>query len=155
MSRAQLLTDALFDEVLARAEASPRRRTNHNFHASLADNPHRFLNVMLRDTYVRPHRHLDPPKPEAFLVLRGALDVLLFDDDGSITDRFALSQEGPARGVDLIPGLWHSLVVRSPHAVIYEVKPGPYDPADDKEFAAWAPPEGDPGAEAYLARLRG
>ena len=155
MSRAQLWTDALFDAVLGRAEQSPRRRTNHNFHPTLEDNPHRFLNVMLRDTYVRPHRHRDPPKPEAFLVLRGELDVLLFDDDGAITDRFALSAEGPARGVDLVPGLWHSLVVKSHHAVIYEVKPGPYDPADDKEFAAWAPPEGDPSVPAYLAGLRG
>ncbi len=153
--RVQLLTDALFDEVLAAAEASPRRRINHNFHPTLASNPHRFLNVMLRDTYVRPHRHLDPPKCEAFLVLRGELDILLFDDAGAITARHRIGDapELPT-GIDLSPGVWHSLVVRSPHAVIYEVKPGPYDPATDKDFAAWAPAEGDPGAEAYLAGLR-
>jgi len=41
----------------------------------------------------------------------------------------------------------------SPHAVCYEVKPGPYDAATDKEFAPWAPREGDPGALEYLRLL--
>src|SRR5688500_642866 len=56
------IDEALFDATLKRAEAAPRKRTNHNFHPSLEDNPHRFLNVMIRGTYVTPHRHLDPPK---------------------------------------------------------------------------------------------
>lgn len=156
MSRIQLLTEELFDEVLARAEQSPRRRTNHNFHPSLASNPHRFLNVMLRDTYVRPHRHLDPPKAESFLVLRGEIEVLLFDDEGAITERHLLSATDPAlpRGIDLSPGLWHAAVVHSPHAIIFEVKPGPFDPATDKEFARWAPAEGTPEAATYLSQLR-
>jgi len=49
--------------------------------------------------------------------------------------------------------VWHSVAVLSPHAVCYEVKPGPYSQATDKDFAPWAPHEGDPAAFAYLARL--
>jgi hypothetical protein len=38
-------------------------------------------------------------------------------------------------------------------AVCFEVKAGPYDAATDKEFAPWAPREGDPSAPEYLAKL--
>lgn len=37
--------------------------------------------------------------------------------------------------------------------MIFEVKPGPYDPASDKDFATWAPPEYSPPAPAYLAEI--
>ncbi len=149
---AQVIDDALLSEVLDRARASSRRRANHDFHAGAEDNPHRFLNVMLRDTYVRPHRHLDPPKSESFLVLEGEVSVLVFDDTGAVVERHDLGRGG-VRGVDLPPGVWHSLVVRSEHAVLYEVKPGPWDPRTDKEMAPWAPPEGADDALAYGRRL--
>lgn len=149
----QLIDVGLFDRVLARAEAAPRRRTNHNFHAGPEDNPHRFLNVMMRDTYVPPHRHVTPPKPEAFLVLRGRATVFVWTEDGRVRERHALGDGGPM-GIDLAAGLWHSVLVESHHAVIYEVKPGPWDPSTDKDFARWAPREGEPGVAAFMERLR-
>ncbi|HJL20196.1 MAG TPA: WbuC family cupin fold metalloprotein [Sandaracinaceae bacterium LLY-WYZ-13_1] len=153
MSDLELIDDALLDRVRRAAEQSPRRRTNHDFHAGPQDNPHRFLNVMLRGTYVTPHRHRDPPKSESFLVLRGEVAVFLFDDDGRVTARHDLGGAGRPFGLDLAPGVWHSLAVLGDHAVIYEVKPGPWDPATDKEFAPWAPREHDEARHAYLDRL--
>src|ERR1700744_1923314 len=90
MSEVKLISDSLFDTVAERAAASPRLRMNHNFHSDPADNPHRFLNVLLRGTYIRPHRHFDPPKSECFLVLEGTADVIIFDDLGAITARYRL-----------------------------------------------------------------
>jgi cupin fold WbuC family metalloprotein len=58
---------------------------NYNFHQSAEENPHRFLNVLLKGTYVRPHRHLTPPKAESFLILEGVIEVFLFDDAGVVT----------------------------------------------------------------------
>ena len=46
--------------------------------AGAADNPHRFLNVMAKGTYIAPHRHLDPRKAESFLVLRGEVAFFIF-----------------------------------------------------------------------------
>jgi cupin fold WbuC family metalloprotein len=163
---AQLLTDALFADLVQRAGKSPRRRINHNFHTGPEDNPHRFLNVFLRGSYVAPHRHLHPPKAESFIVLEGWMVVVTFDDAGAV-DRGYLLGNGPppdalpacvdraqaARGIDLQPGVWHTVAALSDHAVCFEVKPGPWDPATDKEFAPWAPREGDPEAAAYLDRL--
>lgn len=104
MNDAQLITGSLFDAVEALAQASPRLRMNHNFHRDAFENPHRFLNVLLRGTYVRPHRHLDPPKAESFLILEGIADAILFDDNGTITARHRLgadSPEGRLWGVDI------------------------------------------------------
>lgn len=150
------IDDALFEDALARARASARGRTNHNFHPSLDDNPHRFLNVMCRGTYVTPHRHLDPPKSETFVILRGEVAFFVFDDEGAVTRCEILAEPGRgggACGIDLGPGVWHSLAVRSESAICFEVKPGPYSAANDKDFAPWAPREGDPECAAYLEGL--
>ena len=152
-NRVHLMTPALFERVLAQAQSSPRRRMNFNFHATLDENPSRLLNVLLRGTYLRPHRHSDPPKAESFVVLEGRIAVLIFDDAGHIEQRHALGRGDSALGIDLAPGIWHTAVALSEHAICFEVKPGPYVQAADKEFAPWAPREGDPGCAAYLETL--
>jgi cupin fold WbuC family metalloprotein len=152
----QVIDEQLFDEVAARAKASARLRMNYNFHGEPAANPHRFLNVLLYGTYIRPHRHLSPPKPEAFIVLEGCADVIIFDEAGEIKERYALGKEsdrGKVWGVDLPPGVWHTVVATSKRVVCYEVKPGPWDPASDKEFAPWAPEEKSAAAAEFLNRL--
>ena len=151
MSPVQLLDAGLFASLIERARQSPRLRTNHNFHSSMEDNPHRFLNVMVKGTYITPHRHRDPPKSESFIVLEGELAFFTFDDAGQITGTHILGRD--AVGVDIQPGVWHTIAVLTEHVVCFEVKPGPYSPTNDKDFAAWAPREGDEGAVAYLDAL--
>ena len=148
----QLIDQALLDETLARAHSSPRGRMNHNFHPDMASNPHRFLNAWLRGSYGAPHRHLAVPKPESFVVLRGEMALFIFDDHGNVTGRHVLGRAG-LLGIDVAPGIWHAVACVSPTAICFEVKAGPYDAATDKEFAPWAPREGDPAAAAYLAGL--
>lgn len=148
----QLIDDALLDATLARALASPRRRINHNFHSSMASNPHRFLNAWVKGSYGAPHRHRLVPKPESFVVLRGRMALFVFDDGGEVTQRYVLGRGG-VLGVDVEPGVWHTVAALTETAVCFEVKAGPYDAATDKEFAPWAPREGDPTAAAYLAGL--
>ena len=149
----QPISRALVSALIAQAGESGRRRINHNFHRSLEENPNRFLNVMLKDAYFTPHRHISPPKPEAFLVLEGSVLCVIFDDDGGIREVHKMG-EGENYGVDVGAGIWHTILVLSDTAVCYEVKPGPYVQASDKEFAPWAPREGDPQANAYAAALK-
>lgn len=156
MAEVQLISSPMFDNVAARAERSPRLRMNYNFHSGPEDNPHRFLNVLLQGTYIRPHRHLAPPKSESFLVLEGIAEVILFDDEGTITARHQLGGQAAEQrvwGIDIPPGLWHTIMARTPRVVCYEVKPGPWIPGTDKEFAEWAPAEDDPAASAYCSKL--
>ena len=152
MNPIQLIDSRLIEATIARARSSPRLRTNHNFHSGPADNPHRFLNALAEGTYSTPHRHLDPPKAETFVALQGQVVVFLFDDHGEVSARHVLGRDG-LFGVDIAPGVWHSVAALSEIAVCFEVKPGPYDVSNDKQFAPWAPAEGDPAAPAYLERL--
>lgn len=148
----QLLDQALIERTLARARTSARGRTNHNFHPSDVSNPHRFLNALVRGTYCAPHRHSEPPKSETFLVLEGEVAVFLFDETGAVVARHVLGRGG-LRGIDIAAGHWHSIAALSETAVCFEVKPGPWDPGSDKQFAPFAPREGEKGAAEYLERL--
>lgn len=133
------------DEFAARARLSPRRRLNLNLHPQLSDPIQRFLNAGEPGSYVRPHRHASQ-RWEMFAVLRGRIDVLVFSDDGSVMQRIEL-QASTGSVVEISGGSWHSFVFASRGTVTLEIKPGPYDAQSDKEFAAWAPREEEPGAE--------
>ena len=74
----KLLPRALLDELSARAALSPRARAHHNIHTTAADPVQRFLVVARPDSYFRPHRHAS--RSELALLVRGAVDVLTFDE---------------------------------------------------------------------------
>lgn len=148
-----LLTRTLMDQALAASRESERKRMILPFHKGDAETLHRMFNALQPGTYVRPHRHLAPPKSEVFLVLQGALDFVLFDECGAIQQVQRLQAGSDTFGIDLAPGLFHAFVVRAPDTLIYEVKPGPYSALDDKDFARWAPAEGTPEVPAYFEAL--
>ncbi len=145
----------LLDEVSAQAKVNPRLRMNYNFHQKLDDPVNRMLNAIEPGTYARPHRHLDPPKIESFVLLRGALDLLIFDDEGNVIQRERLSHASGMYGMDIEPGIWHTVVAIEPDTVMFEVKTGPYVAINDKDFAPWSPePDDAEGVLKYLERLR-
>ena len=148
-----VLDEQRVEEVLSASRTSDRKRMIYRFHKHDDELVHRMFNALQPSTYVRPHRHANPPKCEVFLVLRGALDFVLFDDGGAITLAKRLRAGGPEFGIDLMPGIFHSFLTREPDTLLYEVKQGPYSPSDDKDFASWAPPEGDSRVDAYVADL--
>lgn len=154
--RLQRLDQALFDRMAAAAAASPRLRRNHNLHAE-HDLVQRFLNVLQPGTYVRPHRHRRPQPGtgfECFVVLQGALGLLVLDGDGRIMQRERLASQGPVRGIELAEDQFHTLVALEPDTVMFELKQGPYVPASDKDFLAAFPAEGSPEAAAQERRWR-
>jgi len=152
----QCLDQELFDAVAAEARRSPRLRRNHNLHAE-PELVQRFLNVMQPGTYVRPHRHLRPTPGEGFecfVVLQGAMGLLLLDSQGDVIQQVRLDAQGPVRGVELAEGIFHTLVALAPDTVMFEIKQGPYQPARDKDFLAAFPPEGTAEASSQEAIWR-
>lgn len=144
------------DRLLREAAASPRRRLNLNWHEPAADTVQRFFNLMLPGSYVRPHRHQRQNRWELTVLLSGAVDLLGFDDDGLLLTREPMRSDG-LRAVEVPPSSWHSYVVTGDHALLFEVKQGPYEARLDKVFAAWAPDEAEAGAAAagaWLARAQ-
>ena len=148
----EIITAGTIRDLARAAREHPRGRVNLNFHAP-EDPYQRLLNAVQPGSYIRPHRHRAVAKSESFVVLAGEIGLFWFDDAGSVLGARRLGPEREARAVDLAPGVWHSFLALRPDTVVFEAKNGPYDPATDKEFAAWAPAEGDPAAGAYAARL--
>ncbi|MEE9543455.1 MAG: WbuC family cupin fold metalloprotein [Thermodesulfobacteriota bacterium] len=152
--RLKLIEKSVLDETSKKAATSERLRMNHNFH-ELSDNLQRMLNAIEPDSYVRPHRHLNPPKVEVFLMLRGRGAIFLFDDDGKIIDSAILEPGGRTPGVEIAPGQIHTIVSLEKGTIIFEVKDGPYIAVTDKDFASFAPaPEETLAAKEYLKGLK-
>jgi hypothetical protein len=135
----KLIDKRLLDETTARAKQSPRLRMNYNFHESLDDPINRLINAMEPDTYLRPHRHMNPDKNEVFLMLRGKAALFLFDDEGNITEQVILDPEAGVYGGEIPCNVWHTLIVLESESVIYEVKQGPFAPLSPENMASWSP----------------
>ncbi len=140
-------------ELSQKAANSPRLRLNFNFHEDLADPINRMLNAFEPGTYIQPHKHENPDKREVFIILRGSLVVVIFDESGNPTDFVLLDPQKGNHAIEIPPGIWHSVFSLATGTVAYELKDGPYQQISDKNFASWAPKEGDPGCAAYLSEL--
>jgi cupin fold WbuC family metalloprotein len=113
------------------------------------------LNTIQPGSYIRPHRHLDPPKDEAFVLLKGSAGFVIFDaEQGMWKKEFVLLdlQRG-TYGIDIRAGVWHTLFSLESDTLLYEVKPGPYAPLTDKDFAPWSPRDNSPEAVTFLSEL--
>jgi len=141
-------------DLLSREAADSKRlRKNLNLHDDYSDPCQRLFNAMEPGTYIRPHRHLHPPKAECFMAIRGQLVLVVFSDEGEIEQVMPFGAGCDVVTIDLPAGLWHTLISMESGSVFFEAKPGPYEPLSDKDFAPWAPEEGAPEVEAYLAGL--
>lgn len=119
-----VIDSELLDKVSAQAKASPRLRMNFNFHQSLDEKCHRFLNAVESGTEVPIHKH--PTKDETFVILRGKVRVTTHNDDGSIKDDYVLCPEEGKYGVNIPKGMWHKLEAIESNSVIFECKEGPF-----------------------------
>jgi cupin fold WbuC family metalloprotein len=153
VSETSLIDRALLERTASEALAAPRKRKNHNFHARPEDSAHRLLNAIEPGSYIQPHRHLDPAKDETFVVVRGRVGLICFDDSGAVTRSAVMCPDGEVIGANIPHGIFHTLVSLAPGSVFLEAKAGPYVPIAEAERAPWAPAEGDPDAAAFLSRL--
>ena len=154
MSPMTLIDLGLCRQLSQRAEENPRLRQNLNFHTDLAAPSQRLLNALEPGTYVRPHRHSTPPRAETFIALQGQLALCLFNDSGGLQEVVVMGPGTGVFGVDVKPGVWHSVICLQSGTVFFETKDGPYRPIDDKDWPDWAPAEGTPEACTYLPGLQ-
>jgi len=122
----KVIDDNLLHGVSAQAKESPRLRMNFNFHQSLDDKCHRFLNAMEPGTVVPIHHH--PTKDETVVLLQGKVRVSTYDDDGKVLESVILCLEDGRYGVDIAKNVWHTVECLVPDTVLFEVKEGPFIP---------------------------
>jgi len=126
-----IIDDELIDKVTAEAEASPRLRMNYNLHESLDAKAQRLINVLLPGTPLPIHRHRHTA--ETYVILRGKMFVVFYNDLGVQVERFLLDPTQSYYGVQIPKGQWHGIEVIEPSA-IFEVKDGPYAPIEPEDM---------------------
>lgn len=126
-----VLDDKILDKVTAEAQASPRLRMNFNLHENLDAKAQRLINVLLPGTILPIHRHQHTA--ETYILLRGKMFVVFYDDMGAQIERFLLDPTIGHYGVQIPKGQWHTVEVCEPSAIL-EVKDGPYTPLTPKDM---------------------
>ena len=148
------MNSAMIRSAAKASRESPRGRIILPLHKSEKETLHRMFNVIQPGSYVRPHRHLTPPKVESFIVVRGAICFVVFGSDGKIEQFHHLAAGSECFGIDVEPGIFHTFYALEEDSAVFEVKTGPYSPLSDKELPAWAPAESSASAAAYLKTLQ-
>jgi cupin fold WbuC family metalloprotein len=143
----------LIDKVVEQARTSPRLRMNYNFHPELSDPVQRLLNALEPWTYIRPHKHTT--KEESFVLLRGTILAVSFNDDGTIRDNAILSSATGILGIEFEENTFHMLTSLETGSAVFEIKEGPFVPHTEGSSAPWAPKEGTPEAKEFLEKVFG
>lgn len=130
----------LLERLKLSAKAVPLKRSRICLHRNVSEQVHEMVIAFHKDSYVRPHRHIN--KSESFHVIEGELAVVFFDDEGQVTRKVAMGplESGKTFFYRLNSGLWHTLIPLSEFVIIHETTGGPFDKSDDN-FASWSPPD--------------
>lgn len=147
------LNNTLFDALLLEANNSTRKRSHFNLHSSHEDQVQRLCIALKKGTYIRPHHHPQKNKWELMLPLRGEVALVLFDSQGTITEKLTLTAANDLSAFEMPPNTWHTVFPITDDAIILEVKEGPYTPAQETDFATWAPAEGNNDVDDFLTWL--
>ncbi len=126
-----IINDELLDKVTAEAKESPRLRMNYNLHESLDAKAQRLINVLLPGTPLPIHRHKHTA--ETYVLLRGKMFVVFYDDLGGQIERFLLDPTIGNYGIQIPKGQWHTVEVIEASAIL-EVKDGPYTPLQPEDI---------------------
>ena len=119
----KIIDEQLINGVMDEARKSPRLRMNYNFHQSLSDKCHRFINALEPGTLIPVHHH--PDKDETFVILRGKVRVSTYNDDGEVLESFVISHEDGRYGADIPKNVWHGVECLEP-SILLECKAGPF-----------------------------
>lgn len=125
----KLIDKSLLDTVTSGAKESNRLRMNYNFHDSLDAPCQRLLNALEPETIVPIHRHQHTA--ETYILLRGKLRMMFYNDDKEIIEETVLSSESTNYGIHIPAGVWHAMEVLASGTVIFETKDGPYMPIQE------------------------
>ena len=124
MTETMIIDNALLDTLSVQAEENPRLRQHMDLRNSVEDTSQRMLNALVVGTQVPVHRH--ESTSETMIVLRGALDVVFYDEEGKETERVRLNPLEGRHGLNIPMGQLHSVEVIEP-SVIFEAKDGRYE----------------------------
>ena len=124
------ITQAILDDLTAKAKESPRLRMNLDLRDSAEDTSQRMLNAIEPGSPLPIHRH--QKTSETVVCIRGRLVEEFYDGLERIcTERIELSPNGPVVALNIPAGQWHTVQALESGTVILEMKNGKYEPISD------------------------
>lgn len=124
------ITQAILDDLTAKAKVSPRLRMNMDLRDFAEDSSQRMLNAIEPGSPLPIHRHQNTS--ETVVCLRGRLVEEFYDDlERTCTERIELSPCGPVVALNIPAGQWHTVQALESGTVILEMKNGKYEPISD------------------------
>ena len=130
MEKTMKITQAILDDLTAKAKASPRRRMNMDLRNGIDDQSQRMLNAIEPDSVVPIHRH--QKSSETVACLRGRVVEEYYDElERTCTQAIELSPNGPVVALNIPAGQWHTLRSLESGSVILEMKDGKFEPLQE------------------------
>lgn len=127
-----IITQAILDDLTAKAKASPRLRMNMDLRNSAEDLSQRMLNAIEPGSPMPIHRH--KYTSETVVCLRGRLVEEFYDELERIcTDRIELTPGGPVAAVSVPAGQWHTVKALESGTVLLECKDGAWEPLGEED----------------------
>ena len=132
---------------------SPRKRYRICLHNSTDHLTQEMIICLKYFNYLRPHKH-PLMFSESYHLIEGALDVYLFDDDGTVIQTIKLASPNFKNGEKrdtlyrLSKPIFHLLVPRTEWTIYHEVATGPFNKKKSVEYAPFAPLENSDPKEA-------
>lgn len=124
----KLITQDTINTTCKAAADSDRLRMNYNIHEAMDEPVHKMVMALQPGTELPIHRHLHPEKKETFIIMQGAMNVVIYNDNKTVKQRVELSHRSANLIAEIEPNDWHTLEILEPDTVFIEVKKGPYIP---------------------------
>jgi cupin fold WbuC family metalloprotein len=140
------------EELKHQAILNQRQRIRLCTHNSSDSVLHEMFIIHTNKCYVRPHKHIG--KAESMTVLEGEVDILLFNDDGTIKNIVKMGDmsSGKIFYYRISDPIYHMLLIRTKFLVFHEVTQGPFL-REQTIFPEWAPKEGDSNLDTFIKQL--
>lgn len=141
------ITQAILDDLTAKAKESPRLRMNLDLRNSDADTSQRMLNAIEPGSPLPIHRHKETS--ETVVCLRGKLVEEFYQElrvDGlglresskspkvQKIQEIELSPNGPVVAINIPAGQWHTVRALESGTVLLECKDGAYRPLSPEDI---------------------
>lgn len=117
------LNSAMVDWLIEECQRSEKKRARICFHESDEARVHEMIVAVSKESFIRPHKHI--AKTESFLMLRGEMELISFNENAQVGNIINLTSSGFFY-VKVNCDDYHSVKVKSECAVFMETTSGPF-----------------------------
>jgi len=144
----------LIETLKTEAMRSPLGRYRLCMHHSTDDAMQDMIVAHRHGNYSRPHYH--PHAAMSYTMVDGRMDVLIFDDTGSVTQRVRMGCHGDPDtdtvSIHISAGIIYTPVCLTETAVFHETLGAPNPGGSETLYASWSPADDEPERIAEFRR---